>query len=561
MMRTFAITCLLTFPLWLTAQSWVQGVSPSPNKITVASQWNLTAIFSQDIDPATLTAGSAVAYGYQSGYDDQVGLSYDAAQKALTLTASRAFLAGEKVSICLTEAIQNTGGAQMPHPYCWEFTIRTSQSNGQLTQSRTEQVGAVPYSLAFLDADGDGDLDIATGNRGSNNITLLVNDGMGDFTLSTKRTSVGNFPEFIIAGDWDHDGDFDLATANAGPGTVSILMNDGTGAFSISGTVPVGLAPHTLNTSDLDGDGDLELVASNFNSNTLSVLTNNGIGSFSVLTSPNVGQGPEQAQIGDWDGDGDRDMAVSNYSSGNVSVLENTGTSWSAAGTINTGDLPHLPSVGDLDGDGDLDLLAPSVNFNRVYLLFNNGSGTFFPAFAPVVGGPWAVTTGDFHGDGLLDFGVVLRNTQEVSIFENSGGSNFKFANSYLTGNSPHQLLAADLNGDEALDLAVANDGASSVTILMNTPTVGLADGALQLFDLQLMQRQEGPTVFIGLERPTLLRLKVVDLRGVVVFRLDQQLHEGAHYFPLSSNMSTGLYTYQVEAFGTKRAGKWLVLK
>ena len=41
----------------------------------------------------------------------------------------------------------------------------------------------------------------------------------------------------LAVGDWDGDGDLDLAAANFGSNSVAILKNDGSGNFTLSGTV------------------------------------------------------------------------------------------------------------------------------------------------------------------------------------------------------------------------------------------------------------------------------------------------------------------------------------
>ena len=557
MLRPLLCIALFFGPFHIFSQNWVESISPAPNAIDVPSLWELNVKFSEDLDPLTLTSANVIVYGHFSGYDDPLTISYDATEQTATIKASRPFWAGEKVSISLTQNIKNTNGDSIPEPFSWDFLIKTSQSNGQMIQSRTEQVGSVPYSLAAIDLEGDGDLDLVTGNRGNNTISFLVNDGMGNFVLSGQQLSVGNLPEFIVAGDWDHDGDADLATVNAGDENVSLLRNNGSGIFSPNGTVSVGLNPHTLNTGDLDGDGDLELIASNFNGNSLSVLVNDGSGNFTSGATPPVGMGPEQPQIGDWDGDGDRDMAVSHFSGGSVSVLENKGTGWGSFGTINTGNLTHLPGSGDLNGDGAIDLLAPASGSNQVYLLYNDGMGGFSSSNLPIQGGPWSVIAGDFHGDGMLDFGVVRRNVNQVSVYKNRGGAGFQLDKSYGTSSSPHQLIAADFNGDQALDLAVANDGASSVTILLNTPTTSLWDGEFTLLWYRFVAESDQPFLKIGIERPAVMEIKLWDIQGREVFRINKRAKEGIHSFRLPASLGKGMYAFQIQAFGEIWVGKW----
>ena len=56
-------------------------------------------------------------------------------------------------------------------------------AGGSFAVSGTFAVGDDPEGLAAADLDGDGDFDLATVNRESNNGSILINDGGGSFTL------------------------------------------------------------------------------------------------------------------------------------------------------------------------------------------------------------------------------------------------------------------------------------------------------------------------------------------------------------------------------------------
>ncbi|HEX9917140.1 MAG TPA: FG-GAP-like repeat-containing protein, partial [candidate division Zixibacteria bacterium] len=85
--------------------------------------------------------------------------------------------------------------------------------------------GNNPHLIFAADLDGDGDLDLATANYGSHNVSVLLNNGNATFSPSTEYPVGGNNPRSIFAADLDGDGDLDLATANEGGRTVSVLLN------------------------------------------------------------------------------------------------------------------------------------------------------------------------------------------------------------------------------------------------------------------------------------------------------------------------------------------------
>jgi hypothetical protein len=95
-------------------------------------------------------------------------------------------------------------------------------------------------------------------------------------------------------------------------------------------------------------------------------------------------------------------------------------------------------------------------------------------------GGAVAMTAADFDGDGRLDLAVATVPPTSlpswVDVFLNAGGGSFAYAASYTVGTLATDLLAADFDGDGKPDLAVANRGSASVSVLRNTGTGSFED-------------------------------------------------------------------------------------
>ncbi|MFY8000206.1 MAG: beta strand repeat-containing protein, partial [Candidatus Kapaibacteriota bacterium] len=230
------------------------------------------------------------------------------------------------------------------------------------------------------------DLDLATANNGSNDVTLLLNNGVGTFTPAPgSPIAVGNGPSGIDFGDVDGDGDLDLATANNGSTNLTVLLNNGTGLYTpVTGSpFAVGTSPRSVTFGDVDGDGDLDIATTNQTSNDVTVLLNNGAGSFSPSPGSPFAAGtqPIFLAFGDVDGDGDLDLATANQTSNDVTVLLNNGSGTFAAAANSpfaAGTQPNSVVFGDVDGDGDLDLAAANNASNNVSVLLNQVPSTVF---------------------------------------------------------------------------------------------------------------------------------------------------------------------------------------
>ncbi|MGI4874676.1 MAG: FG-GAP-like repeat-containing protein [Janthinobacterium lividum] len=180
-------------------------------------------------------------------------------------------------------------------------------------------VGSYARALALGDVDGNGTLDLLTTNKpgGPGLVTLRLNDGAGNFTApATGATiAVGDDPIVLVLGDVDGNGTLDLLTGNllgnsSYSNTVSVRLNNGSGSFTapaVAAAAEVGVDddPYTMVLSDLDADGDLDLLTSSYYGT--NARFNNGTGTFtgtSTLALASIGG----LAVGDVDGDGDLDL-------------------------------------------------------------------------------------------------------------------------------------------------------------------------------------------------------------------------------------------------------------
>jgi hypothetical protein len=337
--------------------------------------------------------------------------------------------------------------------------------------------------MASADFDGDGDRDLATANVSSGDVTVLRNNGSGNFAEpASSPEDAGSFPDAVAAGDVNGDGVADLVVSNQVSDDVTVLVNTGTGNFRerASSPEPAGDTPASVAIADVDGDTDGDLVVTNVLSTAnVTILKNNGSGNFAEpASSPeSAGSNPVSAAVEDLDGDGDVDLAVANQQSQHVSIHANNGSG-------NFSQLPTSPefvglfpqgiSAVNIDGDADLDLAVANQGSNDVTILRNNGSGDFTEkAASPEQVGMRPLNppgVGDFDDDGDSDLAVSNSDDDNVTILENSGSGNFVRPDTSpeAAGDGAGSIAVGDLDGDGDPDLAVANRTAHTVTILKN---------------------------------------------------------------------------------------------
>jgi hypothetical protein len=227
--------------------------------------------------------------------------------------------------------------------------------------------GSGAWGVVAADLNGDGNLDLATPNRGTANISVIFGNGAGGFGLATVYAT-GMQPSSIAATDFNGDGKLDLATANEGSNSITVRFNNGLGGFPTAATLSSGVQPFFVVTGDLDADGSIDIVATNQGSNSLSVFKGNGNGTFGTRVDLAVNAAPRSLVVQDLNDDGSLDLA-SGIGSGMIAVLLNA-CSENSAPTISSGTVTRQQDSGSFnstiatvgDAEDPLDTLVVTVN-------------------------------------------------------------------------------------------------------------------------------------------------------------------------------------------------------
>ncbi|MDO7850141.1 FG-GAP repeat domain-containing protein [Hymenobacter convexus] len=465
----------------------ITSVIPMANARAVARNAPLTVTFSQPLPVAA--AGALKVFSSQRGGLRARGTT-PAVVSGNTLSfapTAYPYLPGETVQYTVVPTTAPGGGTP---GRVGQFTTAVGGTGGGNFQPGTDiVVGNNPVGITSGDIDGDGDVDLLVANSGSSAVSVLLNDGRGQFA-SAPDVSIPNVANVALA-DVDSDGDLDLlAPYNSnGSAMVSVQLNTGGGNFSLGQTVGVGSSAASIVVADVNGDGDLDLLTtSSLNPGGVSVRLNGGSGLFSGTQNVSVGIGPYALTVGDIDADGDLDLVTVSGIGNVASVRLNDGNGvFSGTQSIGAGSYQRGVALGDVDGDGDLDLLTSNqTDPGTVTVRLNDGSGLFTTSQTVNVGSyAGSVILADVDADSDLDllatngvsFGVP---TGSVSIRLNNGNGSFSGTQSVVAGNgnAPY-TIARDLDGDGDLDLAIASNTTNGVVKLyLNGGTGPLATTA-----------------------------------------------------------------------------------
>lgn len=150
--------------------------------------------------------------------------------------------------------------------------LNNPASPGGLLAAAAYPVGAQPVSIAVGDLNGDGKPELIVANKGSDTLSLLSNNGSGQFSPATSFSlPQGSAPQSVVTADFDGDGFLDLAVARAG-GIVTLYPGNGDGTFKIGIDHTVGARPIYLLTGFFNAGSKPDLVVINSGDNTFSAL-------------------------------------------------------------------------------------------------------------------------------------------------------------------------------------------------------------------------------------------------------------------------------------------------
>lgn len=357
------------------------------------------------------------------------------------------------------------------------------------------RAGPGPNALTEGDFNNDGKPDIAVANacgdlRCETNgvVKVLLNNGDGTFTPGKKSRSADSGSSLALAAaDFDGDGNLDLAVVNTAInelGDVTILLGKGDGTFKLHEAYGLNEVPEFVRAGDFNRDGHMDIAVTT-NSNQVAVLLGNGDGTFQNPMFYDVEEGPQDLAVADVNGDGNPDLLVVNECGhvqgcrqGTVSVLLGNGDgTFQPQQSYFVGIFPLEVAIADLNGDGKPDLVLDlpcgtdpdCVSNGGVGVLLGNGDGTFQNVATYIgTGADTArVGVGYFGGGAMADVVALNYQTSTITVFPGNGDGTLASGQTFTVGSDPVSVGTGDLDGDGHDDIAVLNETAHNVSVML----------------------------------------------------------------------------------------------
>ena len=361
--------------------------------------------------------------------------------------------------------------------------------------------GDSPIQCAVTDIDRDGRADLVVANHLDSRLLVYRNVGTGNvISASTFAPAVsfttGSMPHDMAVGDIDGDGRMDVVTGNLGNHTVSLFRNTSSaGTVQFADRIDIaagGQLPHGVALGDLDGDGRQDLLVACFDSDSVSLFRNMGSGvSAATFPEPAIlrpGDGPHTIKAGDLTGDGRPEVVVANFETPSVEILWYVPSPTAEVAPFRTNNftrIMHLPRggnalhLGDIDGDGQTDIAVGHWRTQTLAVFRHSDPGGAILRFDPpaelsVGHNIHSVVVRDLDGDSRPELVTVGELSSYMSVFKNlaSPGAitleSFGARVDFPSGWNANGLAVEDVEGDGRADIVFANAYDDNVFIYQN---------------------------------------------------------------------------------------------
>ena len=316
-------------------------------------------------------------------------------------------------------------------------------------------------------------------NSVDNTVSVFLGNGV-NFN-APKMYSVGHSPNSVAIADINGDGFPDVVVTNGADNTVSVLLGDGKGGFTGQPSAATGNSPVSVAVADFNGDNIPDLAVANSAGNSVSILLGVGNGTFQPATNISAGAYPQTVAVGSHQRRPLRSRGGGRFGKRCFYLAGERRRYLPPAVQYASGAKTTAAVVANMNGDANQDLVIANADLlpGQVTILYGNGDGTFksalnyggVPGAQPALQTPQGITTADFNCDGKPDLAVANAGANSVTLLLGNGNGTFQPGQSWSTDNHPVGIVTADFNHDGFADLAVVNSLSGDVTVLLSNST------------------------------------------------------------------------------------------